>query len=57
LETRIKDRIAEPSERPDRHAVLALWASAVGFGVEGFDLLILVFLLAPIGVAAVCDEA
>jgi len=28
-----------------------LWASALGFGVEGFDLLILVFLLAPISAA------
>jgi MFS family permease len=35
-------------ERPDRRAKLALWASAAGFGVEGFDLLLLVFLLAPI---------
>ncbi len=41
----------QQSDRPDRHARLALWASAVGFGVEGFDLLILVFLLAPISVA------
>lgn len=31
-----------------QHPTLALWASAVGFGVEGFDLLLLVFLLAPI---------
>ncbi len=37
--------------RPDREAKLALWASAIGFGVEGFDLLILVFLLAPISVS------
>jgi MFS family permease len=51
METKITDRVAGPSERPDRHAVLALWASAVGFGVEGFDLLILVFLLAPISVS------
>jgi MFS family permease len=36
---------------PDRHARLALWVSALGFGIEGFDLLLLVFLLAPISAA------
>lgn len=36
---------ADPQSRPDAHARLALWASAVGYGVEGFDLLLLVFLL------------
>lgn len=43
-------RIAAPAsiERPDRHARLAMWASAVGYGVEGFDLLLLVFLLSAI---------
>jgi MFS family permease len=51
LVTQTKDRVAALAERPDRNAVLALWASAVGFGVEGFDLLILVFLLAPISVS------
>lgn len=35
-------------ERPDRAAKVAMWASAIGYGVEGFDLLILVFLLAAI---------
>lgn len=38
-------------EAPTAHARLALWASAAGFGVEGFDLLLLVFLLAPISAA------
>ena len=32
------------------HAKLAMLASALGYGVEGFDLLLLVFLLAPISV-------
>jgi MFS family permease len=36
------------AEAPSRHARLALWASAIGFGVEGFDLLLLVFLLSTI---------
>ncbi len=36
------------ADRPDRAARLSLWASAIGYGVEGFDLLILVFLLAAI---------
>lgn len=40
-----------PLEKPNREAKLALWASAIGYGVEGFDLLILVFLLAPISIA------
>src|SRR5260370_13454693 len=44
-------RLAQPLEKPTREARLALWASAVGYGVEGFDLLVLVFLLAPISVA------
>ncbi len=35
-------------DRPNRAARLSLWASAIGYGVEGFDLLILVFLLAAI---------
>jgi MFS family permease len=35
-------------DRPTREAKIALWASAIGYGVEGFDLLLLVFLLAPI---------
>ncbi len=33
---------------PTRRARMALWVSALGFGVEGFDLLLLVLLLAPI---------
>jgi MFS family permease len=37
--------------KPSRQAKLALWASAVGFGVEGFDLLLLVFLLGTIAAA------
>jgi MFS family permease len=37
-----------PFERPDREAKVAMWASALGFGIEGFDLLLLVFLLAAI---------
>jgi MFS family permease len=39
------------TDKPDRHARLAMWASAIGYGVEGFDLLLLVFLLAPISAA------
>jgi MFS family permease len=39
------------AERPTREAKVALWASAVGFGVEGFDLLLLVFLLGTISAA------
>ena len=35
-------------ERPDKQAKLAMWASSVGYGVEGFDLFLLVFLMAPI---------
>jgi len=38
-------------ERPDRQAKLSLWVSAIGFGIEGFDLLVLVFLLASISVS------
>lgn len=41
----------EPGPKPDRNARLAMWVSAVGYGVEGFDLLLLVFLLAPISAA------
>lgn len=33
---------------PSADAKLSMWASAAGYGVEGFDLLLLVFLLAPI---------
>src|SRR5260370_13196695 len=44
-------RLAQPLEKPTGEARLALWASAIGYGVEGFDLLVLVFLLAPISVA------
>lgn len=52
MATQIDDlRFVQPLEKPDRHAKLALLASALGFGVEGFDLLILVFLLAPISSA------
>jgi MFS family permease len=51
LATQIDDRDVSTEARPDRHAILACWASAVGFGVEGFDLLLLVFLLAPISVS------
>lgn len=43
--------LPNPIDQPDRHARLALWASAIGYGVEGFDLLLLVFLLAPISAA------
>jgi len=51
LATQIDHRAVKTPASPDRHAVLACWASAIGFGVEGFDLLILVFLLAPISVS------
>jgi MFS family permease len=37
-----------PLERPDREARMAMWASTLGFGIEGFDLLLLVFLLSSI---------
>lgn len=43
--------VIRESDRPSGKAKLALWASAVGYGVEGFDLLLLVFLLAPISVS------
>ncbi len=39
------------AERPSREARLAMWASAIGFGVEGFDLLLLVFLLPTLSAA------
>jgi MFS family permease len=42
---------ANPTERPDRNAILAVWASSIGYGVEGFDLLILIFLLSTISAA------
>lgn len=38
------------AQSPSSHARLALWVSALGYGVEGFDLLLLVLLLAPISV-------
>lgn len=38
----------ESMQHTKQNPTLALWASAIGFGVEGFDLLLLVFLLAPI---------
>jgi MFS family permease len=42
---------AAPGRTPDHQARLAMWASAIGYGVEGFDLLLLVFLLSTISVA------
>ena len=36
------------SPRPDKQAKLAMAASAIGYGVEGFDLFLLVFLIATI---------
>ncbi|MDR3723397.1 MAG: MFS transporter [Terracidiphilus sp.] len=43
-------KAAESSGKTSLQAKLAMLASALGFGVEGFDLLLLVFLLAPISV-------
>ena len=39
------------AERPDRNGVIAAWTSSIGYGVEGFDLLILIFLLSTISAA------
>lgn len=36
------------AEKPDRYAFKAIWASAVGYAMDGFDLLILGFALAAI---------
>jgi len=40
-----------PADRPNREAKLAMAASAIGYGVEGFDLFLLVFLISTISVS------
>jgi len=39
---------AQVEAGPDKQARLSLWVSAIGFGIEGFDLLVLVFILAAV---------
>ncbi len=50
-ESLIAQDVLPEDARPDRQARLSLWVSAIGFGIEGFDLLVLVFLLATISAA------
>lgn len=38
----------EGDEKPDRYAIKAIWASAVGYAMDGFDFLILSFALTAI---------
>ena len=43
-----RSQAAAAAERPDRYALKALLASAVGYAMDGFDLLILGFIMAAI---------
>jgi len=44
----LQETLTLPTDRPNRAAKLAMAASAIGYGVEGFDLFLLVFLLSTI---------